>query len=285
MKQETKQNKQDTQTSVSTEQEKPQAKAEKQEGAPIQMDTEEAIQSQKSENIPEATAPESIPGNNATDQTQEPAEKPDQKTSDDSEPENTAHESKKESPHAPKKEKKPAIPIPKGMAADKIVEALIFSTSRPISSGKLCSIVKGVTPARLQKIVKQLNSEYEKTGRPFRINEIASGFRMYTIPEYAPWVQQLHKPVKHRKLTPAAIETLSIIAYKQPITKAEVESVRGVSCGQLIRTLMESGLVFVKGKSSEVGAPNLYATTDTFLEEFGLKSLDDLPRPDELLDN
>lgn len=191
----------------------------------------------------------------------------------------------KESSPKPKKEKEPAIPVPEGMTADKIVEALIFSTSRPISSGKLCAIVDGVTPARLQKIVKQLNSEYNESDRPYRINEIASGFRMYTTPQYAPWVQKLHKSVQNRKLTPAAIETLSIIAYKQPITKAEVESVRGVSCGQLIRTLIEAGLVFVKGKSSDVGAPNLYATTDTFLEEFGLKSLDDLPRPEEFTDN
>ena len=118
---------------------------------------------------------------------------------------------------------------------------------------------------------------YEADGSAFRVEEIAGGFQLLTRPEYHPWLVRLRQTGHDLRLSPAALETLAVVAYKQPITRAEVEQVRGVQCGDLIRVLMEKGLVRVAGRHDSLGRPQLYATTRQFLQAFGLKSLRDLP--------
>jgi segregation and condensation protein B len=124
--------------------------------------------------------------------------------------------------------------------------------------------------------------DYEQEERSFTIEEIGGGFRLYTRPEYAPWVSRLKRREKEFRLSPAALETLAIVAYRQPVLRAEVEKIRGVDVGGALKTLIDRGLVKVVGRAEEPGSPLLYGTTKRFLESFGLKDLGQLPRGNEL---
>ncbi|MDX2147534.1 MAG: SMC-Scp complex subunit ScpB [Planctomycetota bacterium] len=135
---------------------------------------------------------------------------------------------------------------------------------------------------RVANAVTLLNTEYERTGRSFRIESVAGGYRMMTLAEYADAIGAFNASRSPGKLTRAAIETLAIVAYKQPITKAYLETIRGVSCGEVIKTLMERRLITIKGRAEELGRPILYGTTKHFLDVFGLASLKDLPTIQEL---
>jgi segregation and condensation protein B len=130
--------------------------------------------------------------------------------------------------------------------------------------------------------IASLNESYAATGRSFRIEQVAGGFRMMTLPQYAPIVAAVHASRGHARLTKAAVEALAIIAYKQPITRAQLEAIRGVACGEVLRSLMDRRLVTIKGRSEELGRPILYATTRQFLDHFGLASIADLPTLTEL---
>src|SRR5207248_347932 len=123
-----------------------------------------------------------------------------------------------------------------------------------------------------------LNEQYETSGRAFRIEQVAGGFQILTLPEFGDALKRLHQKEVDAKLTKAALETLAIIAYKQPILRADVESIRGVACGETIRSLMEKHLVKIAGRAEEPGRPILYGTTKRFLELFGLNNLKDLPQ-------
>lgn len=163
------------------------------------------------------------------------------------------------------------------------VEALLFSTDKPLGAGKIADILGAGDGRTVRQAVKTLQQEYEAGGRAFQIEEIAGGFQIFTLPEYHPYVMRLGKAVKEEKVSQAALETLAIIAYRQPILRADIESIRGVQCGPILRALIERGLVKVVGKSEELGRPLLYGTTRKFLEVFGLKSVSDLPQAAELL--
>ena len=126
------------------------------------------------------------------------------------------------------------------------------------------------------------NNDYDTQGRSFQIEEIAGGYQLFTKPEYYEWVAKLRKKSGETKLSQASLETLAIIAYKQPILRADLESIRGVQSGQIIRLLMEKDLVKVIGRDESLGHPLLYGTTKKFLEYFGLKDLQDLPKIEEL---
>ncbi len=128
--------------------------------------------------------------------------------------------------------------------------------------------------------IKELNAQYETTMRSFRIEQVAGGFQLLTLPEFGEFLKKLHQKEIDAKLTKAALETLAIIAYKQPILRADVEAIRGVACGETIRSLMEKHLVKIAGRAEEPGRPILYGTTKRFLELFGLNTLKDLPQPD-----
>ena len=158
----------------------------------------------------------------------------------------------------------------------KIVEAILFSSSEPLALAKLSGVLEGVDGRDVRKALAALNEEYEREGRAFFIQEIGGGFQLMTRPEYAPWVDKLQKVERKSKLTQAALETLALIAHKQPITRAEIEAIRGVQCGDVLRSLIEKRLVKIAGRKDAPGRPLLYGTTRFFLEHFGLGSLEDL---------
>jgi segregation and condensation protein B len=132
----------------------------------------------------------------------------------------------------------------------------------------------------IRRAIKQLNDSYEQTGRSFRIEQVAGGYQMLTLPGQGELIKKLVQKETDARLTKAALETLAIIAYKQPILRVDVEGIRGVACGEAIRGLMEKHLVKIAGRAEEPGRPILYGTTKRFLEVFGLNSLQDLPSPE-----
>ncbi len=172
-----------------------------------------------------------------------------------------------------------------------VVEALLFASDEPLSTRQLVEILRsgegGGPSLRLREdevlaLIRELNAEYVRTGRAFRIIQVAGGFQFATMPEFAEWLGRLLKERAKRKLTQAVIETLSVIAYKQPITKPEVEAIRGVSADYAIQKLMERGLVTIIGRAASAGRPLLYGTTADFLKHFGLNDLSELPKPREI---
>jgi segregation and condensation protein B len=174
-------------------------------------------------------------------------------------------------------------PAPAGPTVDLgVLEALLFATPSPLTPQRLGELlgVKGVRP--LQQALRRLNEQYEQTGRAFRVEQVAGGYQLLTLPCYGEHLQRLHHREADAKLTKAALETLAIIAYRQPILRADIEAIRGVACGETIRSLMEKRLVRIAGRAEEPGRPILYGTTKRFLEVFGLNSLKDLPQVPDL---
>lgn len=163
-----------------------------------------------------------------------------------------------------------------------IVEAILFAAHEPVSIRKLCEIVENTDAKQIRETIESLRQDYDSQNRAFQVEEIAGGFQILTRPEYSDWVAKLWKKSGDNKLSQAALETLAIIAYKQPITRADIEAVRGVQSGHLIRTLIEKKLVRIIGREEVLGRPLLYGTTKNFLEHFGLKSIQDLPKTREL---
>ncbi len=163
-----------------------------------------------------------------------------------------------------------------------IVESLIFAAEEPITLRKLIDIVEGADSAQIQEAITRLKNDYDMQGRTFQIEEVAGGYQLFSKPEYYEWIAKLRKKSGETKLSQAALETLAIIAYKQPILRANLESIRGVQSGQIIRLLMEKDLVKVVGRDESLGHPLLYGTTKKFLEYFGLKDIKDLPKIEEL---
>jgi len=162
-----------------------------------------------------------------------------------------------------------------------IVEAVLMTSDTPVTPGKLQALIKGVNGRDLRRAVDALNETYSQGDHAMRITEVAGGFQIVTLREFGPWVRKFHDhgPVR---LSQAALETLAIIAFKQPVTRIEVDSVRGVDSGGVLRTLMELNMIRIVGRSEGVGRPMLFGTTRDFMTHFGLRSLADLPKPREL---
>ncbi len=168
--------------------------------------------------------------------------------------------------------------------AKRVIEALLFATDAPISLAKLRSLLGEVDNKILRQLMAELKEEYERDEHSFSLIEVAGGYQIYTRPEYAKWVQELFRGKRVAKLTAAALETLAIIAYKQPIIRGDIEAIRGVNVDGVMATLTERGLVAVVGRDERPGRPLLYGTTPEFLRYFGLSSLSDLPKIEELED-
>lgn len=165
------------------------------------------------------------------------------------------------------------------------VEAALLTSERAMTSGKIAEALGLNFPGGSKPVndaIALLNEAYQTTGRAFRIEAVAGGWQVMTLPEHADVLAALHKTKSQSKLSPAAMETLAIVAYKQPVLRAELEAIRGVACGETLRSLMERHLVKITGRAEEIGRPMLYGTTKQFLEVFGLASLKDLPKADEL---
>ena len=170
-----------------------------------------------------------------------------------------------------------------------VMEALIFASDDSLSREEIISAIKAIDGEEvdisnddIESTVDLLNKNYDENGNSFRIIRIAKGFLFATVEQYAKFVGYLSSERAKRRLSQAALETLSIIAYKQPITKPELESIRGVNSDYILTTLLEKNLITIKGRAETVGRPLLYATTDEFLKYFGLNTLADLPKPREL---
>lgn len=173
-------------------------------------------------------------------------------------------------------------PSSESMPLRQVLEALLFASDVPLSAAKIAQTL-GLDSARtIKAAVEELNELYNQREAAFRIEERAGGYQILTLPQYAQYIQRLMRKRDEGRLTPAALETLAIIAYKQPILRVDVEAIRGVACGEVIRTLMEYNLVKIVGRAEDVGRPMLYGTSKHFLEVFGLASLKDLPKSDQL---
>jgi len=185
---------------------------------------------------------------------------------------------------------KAELKIPTTLKA--LVEALIFAAQEPLSINQIRAIYQGddarnngskqIEPETIRQSVTDLNLEYEKNDRPYRIVQIAGGYQFATLSDYAEWLGKLYKEQGRRKLSQSGVETLAIVAYKQPVTKAEIEKIRGVNCDYVLKTLLEKELLTVTGRAESVGRPLLYGTTKEFLKHFGLNDITDLPRPREI---
>jgi len=163
-----------------------------------------------------------------------------------------------------------------------IIEALIISSPEPITSRRISDLLDSTTPGQVDEIVDALNNKYQSNDASFRIRRIAGGYQLYILENYAGFVDELFTRRRSAKLSRAALETLAIIAYRQPVTKADIEMIRGVSSDSAINTLMQRKLITLAGRATTLGRPLLYATTVEFLKYFNLNSLEDLPRMEEI---
>src|SRR5690606_19598221 len=145
----------------------------------------------------------------------------------------------------------------------------------PLSPKKLAQHALVADAAEVERSIALLNASYDRTGSSFRVEQVSTGWQLLTRPEYAPWLERLHQRKSELSLSPPAMETLAIIAYRQPITRADVEAIRGVQSTEMLKQLMERGLVKIAGEDDSLGRPYLYGTTKQFLESFGLHSLAD----------
>ena len=168
------------------------------------------------------------------------------------------------------------------MKLKNIIEVLIHSSSSPITSKDIGHVLNNKNAIDLSKIIKEINKEYQNLGKGYRIEKISGGYQLLSIPDYHPYIERLQQKIRKPRFSKAAIETLSIIAYKQPLTRAEVEHIRGVDSSGVIKNLLEKGLILIKGRDEGLGRALLYITTPFFLELFGLDTLNDLPTLDEL---
>jgi len=164
---------------------------------------------------------------------------------------------------------------------ESVVEAVLFAADEPLADSRIAAIIETSTK-QIRETVQNLNAKYEANKSAFRIEQIAGGYQMLTLNLYNPWLRKMLRTRSDNKLSPAALETLAIIAYKQPVIRADIEAVRGVAVGEVIRSLMYKGLVKIVGRAEILGRPMLYGTTKKFLEVFGLNSLKDLPKVEEL---
>lgn len=181
----------------------------------------------------------------------------------------------------PVAEKTPEELAAESRRAATLVEAVLFSTDAPLTAAKLGGVTK--LPVKMVKqAIAALNEGYQNDGRSFRIEAIAGGYQMLSQPEYHDTIARLLNIRSESKLSQASLETLAVIAYRQPVLRADIEVIRGVACGEVLRTLMEKQLVKIVGRAEVLGRPMLYGTTKKFLEIFGLNSLEDLPRVEEL---
>ena len=160
----------------------------------------------------------------------------------------------------------------------RILEALLFSAERPVTVRRLAEVSGASDGREVRRVLKELGQDYDAAGHAFSVEEIAGGFQILTRPEYAGWITRLHTRQQQETLSKAALETLAIVAYRQPITRAEVDDIRGVQCAGLLRSLADRRLIKVVGRSPQLGRPLLYGTTKHFLQVFGLRSLKDLPK-------
>jgi segregation and condensation protein B len=162
------------------------------------------------------------------------------------------------------------------------LEAVLLLAREPLSSRKLSQFANLADGTQARTLVRRLNAGYDGAGRAFRVEHVAGGYQLFTRREFAPWLRRLAHVPGEMRLSAPTLETLAVIAYRQPVPRADIEAIRGVNCGELLRQLIDRELVRISGRSAELGRPFLYSTTKRFLQLFGLISTDDLPRAEVL---
>lgn len=168
------------------------------------------------------------------------------------------------------------------MKVEQIVEATLFASQTPLTADEVARADENLDAESVVEAIQALREAYEESERAFQIYQLGDGYQILTRPEYAPYLERFDSVPRAPHLSPAALETLAIIAYRNPIGRIEIEEVRGVSASSVLRTLLDWELVEVVGRGEGLGRPLLYGVTRKFLEHFGLKDLADLPAPDEL---
>jgi segregation and condensation protein B len=164
----------------------------------------------------------------------------------------------------------------------KLLEAALFASPRPIPTEELATLDSEASPAAVQAALDELREHYDVDGHAVELVDAGGGWQILTRPEYTEAIERAQLALRPRRLSPAALETLAIVAYRQPIGRAEIEEIRGVDVGSVLKSLHERGLIDVVARSEALGRPLLYGTTDAFLEQFALRHLEELPRTDEL---
>lgn len=163
-----------------------------------------------------------------------------------------------------------------------IIESLIFSSPEPLPARKIAEVLENISNGDIDEAVERLNKKYAQNDHAYRIRKIAGGYQVYIIESYARYVEELLAQRRNVRLTRSALETLAIIAYRQPVTKTDIEMIRGVASDSVIHTLLQRKLVTLAGRADTVGRPLLYKTTDEFLKFFNLNTINDLPRMEEI---
>ena len=162
------------------------------------------------------------------------------------------------------------------------IEAILFLTREPISTRKLANLAKLADGTEARTLLKQLSRRYDQRASALQVIEGAGGVQFFTRPALADWIRRMHGEAEEIRLSPPALETLAVVAYRQPVVRAEIEAIRGVQCGEILRVLMERDLLRIVGKAEELGRPFLYGTTKKFLQVFGLRRLEQLPPIDQI---
>jgi segregation and condensation protein B len=162
------------------------------------------------------------------------------------------------------------------------VEAVLFGSGEPLSTRRIAEGARLTDSAEARTLIQQLKALYDADGSAFTVQNIAGGWQLCTQPQFAPWIEKLHPNRQQTRLSQPALETLAVVAYRQPILRADVESIRGVACGEMLRQLIDRGLVRIVGHHDSLGRPLLYGTTRRFLEMLGLADLVDLPMSETL---
>ena len=168
------------------------------------------------------------------------------------------------------------------MNTPQIVEAVLFASDAPLTPGEIARADERLDEDQVEEALQMLKAEYDDAQRAFHLTEIAEGYQILTRPEFAPYLERFDNVPRANRLSGPSLETLAIIAYRQPIGRIEIEYIRGVNSSGVIRTLQDRSLIDIVGRGDGLGRPLLYGTTQHFQEHFGFASLDDLPRPDEL---
>jgi segregation and condensation protein B len=186
---------------------------------------------------------------------------------------------------APPSAEASASASPSAAATDDVLarlEAILFLAREPLTSRKLSQYANLADGTQARTLVRRLNERYDTAGRAFRVEQVAGGYQLLTRPKFSAWLRRLAHVPGETRLSAPALETLAVIAYRQPVPRADIEAIRGVNCGEILRQLMERDLARIGGRSEELGRPFLYATTKRFLQLFGLNHIDELPRHAEL---
>ena len=183
----------------------------------------------------------------------------------------------------------PRVQLPNGTSDDFTrddrtarLEAVLFLAREPVTSRKLAQLAGLADGTEARTLVRRLNRWYDESGSAFRAEELAGGFQLLSRPKFGSWLRRVYNSPVETRLSSPALETLAVVAYRQPVLRAEIEAIRGVDCGEILRQLMDRDLVRTAGRAEELGRPYWYATTKRFLQVFGLRHIDDLPRAELL---